>query len=54
MNNLFDTWRQRRRIATTRQHLYGLSDHILDDIGLTRADIASVGLKGLARSRRGS
>jgi uncharacterized protein YjiS (DUF1127 family) len=53
MINLLDTWRQQRRIANTRRHLNGLSDHILADIGLTRSDIASVGQQGPARGRRG-
>jgi uncharacterized protein YjiS (DUF1127 family) len=51
--NLLETWRQQRRIAITHRHLNGLSDHILADIGLTRANIASVGLDGPARGRRG-
>lgn len=54
MINLLDTWRQKRRIANTRRHLSGLSNHILADIGLTRADIASGDLQGLMRNRRGS
>lgn len=54
MINLLDTWRQQRRIANTRRHLNGLSNHILADIGLTRADIASGDLQGLARGRRGN
>lgn len=51
MINLLDTWRQQRRIAKTQRQLSGLSDHILADIGLTRADIASVGPDGLPRRR---
>lgn len=30
-------WQQR---AVERQHLYALSDHILKDVGLSRADVA--------------
>lgn len=51
MINLFDTWRQQRRLATTRRHLHGLSDHILDDIGIARRDIASVSRHGLPGRR---
>ena len=51
MNTILDSWRQRRRIIGTRRHLNGLSDHILADIGLSRADIASVDLQGMPRRR---
>ena len=54
MTNIFDTWRQQRRIARTRRHLQGLSDHLLADIGLTRTDIASFGLQDPVHRRRGS
>lgn len=49
MINLFDTWRRQRRIATTRRHLHGLSDHILSDIGIARSDISSVIAQGRPR-----
>ncbi|WEK06561.1 MAG: DUF1127 domain-containing protein [Candidatus Devosia phytovorans] len=41
MTNILDTWREKRRIAHARRQLHGLSDHILHDIGLTRASINS-------------
>lgn len=53
MINILDAWRARRRIRQTHQQLYGLSDQMLFDIGLTRADIRSVGRNGLG-GRHGS
>lgn len=53
MIDLLETWREKRLIRKTHQQLYGLSDRILADIGLTRADIPSVGPDGLPRSRHG-
>lgn len=49
MINVLDTWRAKRRIHQTRQDLYGLSDLILKDIGLTRSDIRTIGSDGLPR-----
>ncbi|GHA21478.1 hypothetical protein GCM10007989_16020 [Devosia pacifica] len=49
MINPFDTWREKRHIRMTQQQLYGLSDRLLDDIGLTRDEIARVGRNGLPR-----
>lgn len=46
MINILETWRARRRIRQTQQQLYGLSDQMLFDIGLTRSDIRSVGRNG--------
>jgi uncharacterized protein YjiS (DUF1127 family) len=53
MINLLETSREKRLIRKTHQRLYGLSDQILADIGLTRAEIPSVGLDGLPRNRHG-
>lgn len=52
MLNVLDTWRQRRALRKTHQRLYQLSDQILADIGLTRADIASIGMDGRSRHDR--
>mgnify|MGYP001278395040 CR=1 FL=1 len=49
MLNIIDNWRARRSIRKTHQQLYRLSDQILADIGLTRADIASIGTNGFVR-----
>ncbi|MBD8064772.1 DUF1127 domain-containing protein [Devosia sp. PTR5] len=49
MINVFDAWRERRAIRKTHQQLHGLSDQILADIGLTRADIPMVGRNGFVR-----
>lgn len=46
MFNVLDTWREKRAIRKTREQLYQLSDATLTDIGLTRAEIASVGPNG--------
>lgn len=43
MFNVFDGWRERRSIRRSRQHLSQLSDQMLTDIGLIRADIDSMG-----------
>jgi hypothetical protein len=40
----FTAWREKRSIRRTRQELSQLSDQILNDIGLTRADIALLGM----------
>ncbi|HEV7346222.1 MAG TPA: DUF1127 domain-containing protein [Devosia sp.] len=53
MNNLFDVWREQRLIRKTQRQLHGLSDQILNDIGLTRDDIAQIGRNGLPRRRSG-
>lgn len=53
MINILDVWRAKRRIRKTQRQLYGLSDQMLFDIGLTRADIRSVGSNGPA-GRHGS
>lgn len=53
MINLLETWREKRLISKTHRQLYELSDQMLADIGLTRADIPSVGLNGLPRNRHG-
>ena len=47
MINVLDTWRARRRAHKTRQELYGLCDRTLDDIGLTRSDIRTLGRNGM-------
>ncbi|PXA98122.1 hypothetical protein DMC47_10340 [Nostoc sp. 3335mG] len=54
MHNILDTWRERRSVRRTRQQLYGLSDHVLHDIGLTRADVASLGSAWTPLRRPGS
>jgi len=51
MPNLFDTWRNQRRIRRTQRELYALSDHILSDIGLTRDDIPMMGADGMPHHR---
>jgi uncharacterized protein YjiS (DUF1127 family) len=53
MFNILDAWREQRSKRKTHQRLHQLSDQILLDIGLTRADIASVDLHGRFRSRTG-
>ncbi|MFC0013291.1 DUF1127 domain-containing protein [Devosia nitrariae] len=52
MFNVLDTWREKRAIRKTHEQLYQLSDAMLTDIGLTRADIPSVGLNGRVRYDR--
>ncbi|WP_332685735.1 DUF1127 domain-containing protein [Devosia sp.] len=57
MFNVFDGWRERRSIRRTRQHLSQLSDQMLTDIGLIRADIDSMGAHCFGRrsdARRGN
>lgn len=49
MFKVLDTWREQRKIRQTHQQLYALSDHVLSDIGLTRADIHKVGRNGQMR-----
>lgn len=49
MIDIFESWRRQRRIGHTQRQLRGLSDHILDDIGLSRTDIALVGRQDLPR-----
>ncbi|HEY8576163.1 MAG TPA: DUF1127 domain-containing protein [Devosia sp.] len=53
MINIIENWRQKRLTRKTRQELYGLSDQILSDIGLTRSDIALIGPTGLRHERFG-
>lgn len=54
MFNVLDTWRQKRALRKTHEQLSQLSDALLTDIGLTRADIPSVGLDGrVSRHRNG-
>lgn len=43
MFNILDGWRERRSVRRTRHQLSQLSDQMLSDIGLVRADIASMG-----------
>jgi uncharacterized protein YjiS (DUF1127 family) len=51
MLSIIDTWREKRAMRKTHQQLHQLSDKILWDIGLTRADIASVGRNGRLNDR---
>lgn len=46
MISIFDAWRAKRLIRKTHQELYGLSDQILADIGLTRSGIRTIGRVG--------
>jgi uncharacterized protein YjiS (DUF1127 family) len=52
MPTILDTWREKRAMRHTHQQLHQLSDRTLADIGLTRADIASVGADGRIHRRR--
>ena len=54
MIDIFDTWRKHRRISQTKRQVHGLSDSILNDIGLSRADIALVGRHDLPQRRKAS
>lgn len=47
MINVLDTWRARRRMHKTQLELYGLSDRTLNDIGLARSDIRTIGRDGV-------
>lgn len=49
MINIFEGWRETRSIKNTQKQLHRLSDHMLADIGLTRSDIASIGIHGRVR-----
>lgn len=49
MINVLNTFRENRKIRRTHQELYGLSDQILADIGLSRSEIHMVGRNGLVR-----
>lgn len=52
MFNVLDTWREKRALRKTHLQLSELSDAMLTDIGLTRADIPLVGLDGRVRRDR--
>ena len=54
MLDLFDTWRQRRRLRKTQLQLTELSDHLLADIGVTRADIIDPDSYRATRMRLGA
>jgi uncharacterized protein YjiS (DUF1127 family) len=54
MLDLFDTWRQRRRLRKTQLQLTELSDHLLADIGVTRADIIDLDSYRATRMRLGA
>lgn len=41
MKRIFDWFRNAWALRRTRAELYGLSDHMLRDIGLRREDVAS-------------
>ena len=41
MKRIFDWFRRAWALRRTREELYGLSDHLLRDIGLRREEIAS-------------
>ena len=53
MFNILEAWRHKRSARKTHRHLHQLSDQILADIGLTRADIAYVGQHDRFGSRTG-
>jgi uncharacterized protein YjiS (DUF1127 family) len=52
MFNYVQSWRHRRRAGHTQRQLYALSDHILNDIGITRGDIGLVGRAEVSRITR--
>jgi uncharacterized protein YjiS (DUF1127 family) len=45
------TWRQAIETQRARQHLMELDDHLLDDIGLTRADVLFGDFESVGRQR---
>jgi uncharacterized protein YjiS (DUF1127 family) len=40
--NILDTWREKRRNHIAFTELSSLSERVLDDIGLTRADLETL------------
>lgn len=44
MKRIFDWFRNAWALRRTREELYGLSDHMLRDIGLRREEILSLAL----------
>ncbi len=54
MLEFLDAWRLRRRQRQTQLHLTALSDHLLADIGISRAEVIELDLYRTSRRRAGA
>ncbi|MFD2648008.1 DUF1127 domain-containing protein [Devosia albogilva] len=54
MLEFLDAWRLKRRHRQTQLHLAELSDHLLADIGISRAEIIELDAYRTRRKRHGA
>lgn len=54
MLEFLNAWRLRRRQHQTQLHLAQLSDHLLADIGISRAEVIELDLYRTSRKRPGA